>query len=42
MLLDLFLAWKLCVSNTWFRRKVILRMGKNEREIDIVLIKKEH
>ena len=34
------------MSNTWFkrveRRKVTFRMGENETEMDIVLIKKEH
>ena len=43
---ELCLEKELCVSNTWFRReekrKVTLRMGENETEIDFVLIKKEH
>ena len=46
MLLEFFLEKKLCVSNIWFKReekrKVTLRMGENETEIDFVLIKKEH
>ena len=46
MLLEFCLEKVLCLSNTWFRReekrKVTYRMGENETEIDIVLIKKEH
>ena len=34
------------MSNTWSKReekrKVTFRMGENEREIDFVLMKKEH
>ena len=34
------------MSNTWFKReemrKVTLRMGENETEIDLVLIKEEY
>ena len=36
---------ELCVSNTWFKReekrKVIFRIGENEKKINFVLIKKE-
>ena len=43
---ELWLVKELFVSNTWFRReekrKVTLRMGENETEIDFVLTKKEH
>ena len=45
MLLEFCLEKEICVSNTWFKReekrKVIFRMGENETEIDLVLIKKE-
>ena len=46
MLLEFCLEMELCVSNTWFKReekrKVTFRMGENETEIVVVLIKKEH
>ena len=46
MLLEFSLEKELCVSWTWFnreeKRKVTFRMGEDEREIDFVLIKKEH
>ena len=45
MLLKFCLGMELCVSNTSFKRggrKVTFRMGENEAEIDIVLIRKEH
>ena len=46
MLLEFCLEKELCVSNTWFKivekRKVTFRLGKNETEIDFVLMKKEH
>ena len=46
MLLEFCLEKELCVSNTWFKReemrKVTLRMGENETDIGIVLIKKEY
>ena len=46
MLLEFCLEKELCVSDTWFKReekrKVTLRMGEDETEIDFVLIKKEH
>ena len=46
MLLEYCLVNELFVSNTWFKRvekrKVTLRVGENETEIDFVLIKKEH
>ena len=46
MLLEFCLKKELFVSNTSFKRvekrKVTLRMGVNETEIDLVLIKKEH
>ena len=44
MSLEFCLDTELCVSNTWFKReekrKVTLRMGENETEIDFVLIRK--
>ena len=44
MLLEYCLEKELCVSNSWFKReekrKATFRMGKNEKEIDFVLIKK--
>ena len=46
MLLNFWLETELCVSNTWpkreEKRKVTFRMGENEIEIDLVLIKEEH
>ena len=46
MTLELCLEKELCVSNTWYKRdekkKVSFIMGKNETEIEFVLIKKEH
>ena len=46
MLLEFCLENELRVPNTWFRidekRKVTFRMGENETEIDVVLIKKDH
>ena len=46
MLIEFCLEKELCVSNAWHkrevRRKVTLRMGENETEIDFVMIKKEH
>ena len=46
MLFQFCLEKELCVTTTWFRgegeRKVIFRMGENETEIDLVLIKREH
>ena len=46
MLLELCLEMELCVSNTWSnreeKRKVTFRMGENEKDIGIMLIKKEH
>ena len=46
MLLEFCLEKELSVSNTWCKRvekrKVTLRMGENEKEIDFALIKKEY
>ena len=45
MLSQFCLEKELCVPNTWFKRekrKVTFRMGENETELDIVMIKKEH
>ena len=45
ILLEFCLEKELCVSNTWLKReekKLTLRQGENETEIDFVLTKKEH
>ena len=46
MLLEFCMEKELFVSNTWSKReakrKMTLRIGENETEIDLVLTKKEH